>query len=309
MAEISKTQDNIKLWKFTTIIFAVLFVVAIIFSFRGNLTGHVVSGDNAGEKLVSYLNTIADSEVTYVSSKDLGNIYEITVKYKGEDIPVYATKDGKYFVQAIKEIPTAKAGTATGNVVANTATEVPKTSKPVVELFVMTYCPYGTQAEKGILETIKTLGDKIDFKIRFVHYFMHGDQEEQETYTQVCIREEQSSKFNDYLTCFLEDGNSTRCLAKTGIDISKLNSCKTNKAKSYYAIDSQLSQQYGVQGSPTLIINGVEASSGRSPAAFLSTICSAFSSKPQECSVSLSSTTPNPGFGYNAGSSSSGSCG
>ena len=80
---------------------------------------------------------------------------------------------------------------------------------------------------------------------------MHGDKEEAETYNQVCIREEQSAKYLDYLTCFLEDGNSARCLTKAGVDQTKLNVClSTNKSKEYYAQDSALSQEYGVQGSP-----------------------------------------------------------
>ncbi|MEM3405366.1 MAG: thioredoxin domain-containing protein [Candidatus Pacearchaeota archaeon] len=299
-------KNQINVWKVLTIVFAILFLIAIIFAFKGNITGNVISEEKASEKLLNYLNSLTGGGVSYVSYEDLGNVYEITVKYQGQEIPVYITKDGKYIIQGISEIQ--EPNTITGNVVQEQQ-EVPKSDKPKVELFVMTHCPYGTQAEKGILETIKTLENKIDFKIRFVHYFMHGDKEEDETYTQVCIREEQSSKFNDYLACFLEDGNSSRCLNKVNIDKTKLDSCKANKAKSYYAIDSQSSKQYGVQGSPTLIINGVEVSSGRSPAAYLSTICSAFNNKPNECSLSLSTTTPSPGFGYNAGSSSSGSCG
>ncbi len=44
----------------------------------------------------------------------------------------------------------------------------------------MSYCPYGTQAEKGILPVVALLGDKIDFKLRTVHYVLHGDKEDLE---------------------------------------------------------------------------------------------------------------------------------
>ena len=40
--------------------------------------------------------------------------------------------------------------------------------KPDVELFVMSYCPYGVQAEQELLPFLETYGDTIDFKLRFI---------------------------------------------------------------------------------------------------------------------------------------------
>ena len=143
------------------------------------------------------------------------------------------------------------------------------------------------------------LGDKIDSSIKFVHYFLH-EPEEAETPLQVCIREEQSDKFLDYLKCFLEDGDAEKCLIEANIDKTKLDLCIAGKADDYYAADSELSEGYGVRGSPTLVINGVIADSGRSPAAYLGTICSAFNNAPEECEEELSDVTPSAGFGYTA---------
>jgi hypothetical protein len=118
-------------------------------------------------------------------------------------------------------------------------------------------------------------------------------------------------------------------LTSSGINQAQLNTCiasattqfnitktadATIAAGSYppFNIDKTLNQQYGVQGSPTLIINGVEASSGRDSQSYLNTICSAFNTKPSECSQTLSSTTPDPGFGSTTssttGAATSGSC-
>jgi len=41
----------------------------------------------------------------------------------------------------------------------------------------MSYCPYGTQIEKGILPVINALGNKIKFSLKFVDYAMHGKKE------------------------------------------------------------------------------------------------------------------------------------
>jgi len=112
----------------------------------------------------------------------------------------------------------------------------------------------------------------------------------------------------DYLACFLEDGDSARCVKKIGVDQKKLSSCLANDykiAKEYYQVDSTLSEEYGVQGSPTLVVNGKIAESGRSASAFLDVFCQAFNDVPSECSTKLSSENPSPGFG--SGSSSSGS--
>ena len=290
-------------WIVSTIILGILFLIMLYFN--SGASGSVISKDKASDSLVGYLNSLTGGGVSYVSSKDLGSLYEVKVSYQNQEIPVYTSKDGKYFIQGITPL--------TAQVVSNspevfTPEEIPKSDKPKVELFIMTHCPYGTQAEKGLIPVLKLLNNKIDGKIRFVHYFMHGEQEEKETYNQVCIREEQSAKYLAYLECFLEDGNSSRCVIKTGIDKTKLNTCLNTKAKEYYEEDSKLSSSYGVQGSPTLIVNGIESSSGRSSSAFLTTTCSAFNSVPGECNNQVSSENPSTGFGYsNTGSAASAS--
>lgn len=297
-------------WIISTIVLGLFVIITLFFLFKGGITGNVISEKDIGTNALTFFNTQLSQTPGTLDSVNLKNgIYEVNINSGGNVFPVYFTKDGSFIVQGNGLIP------ITGNAIDNTQTqeqptqkEIPKSDKPVVELFIMTHCPYGTQAEKGIIPVIKALGNKIDAKIEFVHYFMHGDKEEQETYRQLCIRETQSSKFISYLECFLEDSNAQRCLTKLGINVD---SCILGKAKDYYAADSALSQQYGVQGSPTLIINGVEAQSARDPASLLDTICSAFNTAPAECSQQLSTATPDPGFGVTSSGNAadSASCG
>ena len=307
---LSKVRANP--WIAATIFLAVVLVVFILFKGNGS-TGNVVSSDIAAEKLLSFIEAQGQS-AEIVSSEADGGLYKVIINYNGQEMPVLVTMDGGYIVtSAIPLNATASnAGTEVQDEEEQAPAEVPKSDKPNVELFVMTYCPYGTQAEKGLIPAIKALGSKIDAKIRFVHYFMHGDEEENETYNQVCIREEQPTKYISYLECFLEDSDSETCLTKAGIDKTKLNSCLAGKAKEYYAEDSVLSNQYGVQGSPTLVINGVQSGAGRSPSSYLAGICAAFNNAPStECSKTLSSATPSAGFGYAAsdsGTTGSASC-
>ncbi len=299
---IEKVKANLKKnpWIVVSLVLAIGFVVLLVLVLRGGVTGNVISGEDAGGALVEYLNARTGGGVEYVSFEDLGNIYQVNVKYQDQEIPVYVTKDGDYFVQGAVPMTGDVISPIDSQTQEQAPADVPKSDKPVVELFVMTECPYGTQAEKGMIPAFEALGDKIDGNIKFVHYFMHGDKEEAETYTQICIREEQSSKYMDYLVCYLEDGDSARCVTETGIDKTKLGSCVTSSAKGYYAADSSLSEGYGVQGSPTLVINGVQASSARDSASYLSVICNAFNNAPAECEQALSSAAPSPGFGYSA---------
>jgi hypothetical protein len=199
-----------------------------------------------------------------------------------------------------------------------------KSDKPKVELFVMSHCPYGLQMEKGIIPVAKALGDKIDFKIKFNDYAMHGEKELKEQLSQYCIQKEQSDKYMAYLGCFTKDGDSgiESCLSNAKIDKNKLNGCiaKTDKEfkvlenfnnkagfKGSYAgfeIFKADNEKYNVGGSPTLVINGTQSNSGRDSKSLLKSICSAFNNPPKECSTELSSDSPAPGFGAGAAPSS-----
>ncbi len=313
-------------WIMSTIVLGIFVLIILSTSFSGTATGKVISTSEAGEKFNSFLEMqqVPGADVGEISSVG-NNLYVSNISVQGQTIPLYLTKDGEYLVQGAIPMKDILGETEQETVPKDTnqdSQEVPKSDKPKVELFIMTHCPYGTQAEKGILPVYELLGNKIDSNINFVHYFMHGETEEEETYRQICIREEQSDKYIDYLKCFLDgDGNADAsgyiangndpqtCIENAGIDETSLNECISERAEDYYAEESELSEGYGVQGSPTLVINGKQISSSRSPAAYLETICSAFNDAPELCQEEVSSETPSPGFGWSGtGSSSSAQC-
>jgi hypothetical protein len=301
-------------WILVTIVLGILVILLVL---QSMYSGKVVSEKKAGDSIVGFLNKQTSGGVEFVSSKDLGSVYEITVSYKEQEIPVYVTKDGKYYVQGIVPIEDNSTSDNT-NTNTETPVDLPKTDKPVVELFVMSYCPYGTQAEKGIIPAIEALGDKIDFKLRFVYYAMHPTQGEvEENLRQYCIQKEQPTKLLPYLKCFLKAGANETCMTEVKIDKTKLSACmkatdtqfdisknKNDKSSwlsgSYplFNIDKTLNEKYDVAGSPTLVINGVQASSARDPESFLTTICGAFNTAPSVCDTQLTATAYGAGFGY-----------
>jgi protein-disulfide isomerase len=284
-------------WIISTIVLAVILLFVL---FGGVMTGNVISEGDAGEKIVEFANSQTGGGVELVEVNEKFGLYEVVVSYQGQDLPLYVTRDGETLIQGVLPLNPEEPETPE----APQTPDVPKSDKPTAELFIMTHCPYGTQAEKGFIPMVKALGDSIDAKIRFVHYFMHAP-EETETPIHVCIREEQPDLWLDYLECFLEDGDSSRCLTEVRIDEEAMNACiDSGKADTYYEFDSGLSEGYGVRGSPTLVVNGQAVSSGRSPDAFLQTVCSAFNTAPDACSsLELSSESPSPGFGYSAAGS------
>ncbi len=286
-------------WILSTLIFGIVAIILLIGAFGGP-TGQV-SKDIAGNEFVEFINSKGTAEVELISSEDQGsNLYKLIVSSQGQEVPVYITKDGKYYVPTIYPIVDEVASSSSSS---SSTTEISKSDNPKIELFVMTHCPYGTQAEKGFIPFMEAVGDSIDAKIRFVHYYMHKgeNQEPEETPRQVCIREEQSDKYLTYLRYFLEEGNYEYALSKAGIDVGAMNECiSSGRADEYYAEDAALSEEYGVQGSPTLVVDGKIVSSGRSAAAYLTTACQAFNDAPSVCSEELDSATPTPMWGWDA---------
>ncbi len=306
---------------------AVLAVLVIGFFAISNIK---ITGKTVAENFVNHINSISDSEVKLIDFSKYGNtgLYLVLIEYKGQEIPFYVTKDGSYYTTSLSLIEKQEEPEPPQN-----SQNIPKSDKPLVELFVMSYCPYGTQAEKGIIPAIEALGDSIDFKLRFVYYAMHpssGEVEEQ--LKQYCIQKQYPEKFIDYLKYFLDNGDSEACLANVGISESDISDCISETDQNFeisknlndqslwlngryplFNIDAALNEKYGIQGSPTLIINGVKVSpSSRSPAAYLEVICQAFSDGniPDACNLKLSEEIYSPGFGYSiSDSDTSAQCG
>ncbi|MFZ2192744.1 MAG: DsbA family protein [Candidatus Moraniibacteriota bacterium] len=261
---------------------------------------------------------------------------------KQQEYTSYLSLDGKKFipdgkggVMDIAQVIEEKAKNSEGDVAANSEpqAEIPKTDKPVVELFIMSYCPYGTQIQKGIIPVVETLGAKMNYSMKFVSYAMHEKVELDENLKQYCIGKNEPAKLSAYLKCFLKDSKQAEaCVKSAGVNAVKLTSCvsatdKQFKVSEKYAdkstwsggqfptfdVNKEDNVKYGVQGSPTLIVNGVEVKgAGRDSASLLKTICSAFKTEPKECSTSLSATAPAPGFGEGTavnGASADAACG
>lgn len=320
-------------------------VSAVIYFLPGKINlGGAISSDAAAQKAIDYINENMLSEGVVAEYKDVkeeNGLYAFKLAIQGQEYGAYVTKDGALLFaegvpQAIildKELEEAKA-----------AADIEKSDQPEVKLFVMSYCPYGLQAQKMFLPVYDLLKDKANMEINFVNYAMHGKIEIDENLRQHCIQKEQKDKLADYLKCFTVDtqysacttGNCVadfgKCLKEAAIDQAKLSACvaaadkEFNITKDYndestwnngvypkFAVDDELNALYGVQGSPTIIINGKDASqavSVRSPEKFKQIVCAAFNDQPEECDTVLSEESATPSFGAqtSASGSAAGSC-
>ena len=287
--------------------------------------------DQAKERAEKFINTALmrpGSQATIKEIELIDGFYKLKVDVgSGDPVDSYLSRDGKlFFPQAmdIDEITQQLSGSSEAESAA--ANVEKKSDKPVVELFVMSYCPYGLQMERGILPVVEKLGDKIDFKIKFCDYAMHDKPEIDENLAQYCIQKEQNDKFTAYLSCFINSGKASDCYKEAKINETSLQSCisaadkQFNITASYnnkdawngqfppFDVDKADNTKYNVQGSPTLIINDQEISVNRDSASLLKTICSAFNNSPEECSAQLSSDSPAAGFTSENNGTAAGSC-
>ncbi len=200
-----------------------------------------------------------------------------------------------------------------------------KVAKPKAELYVMSYCPYGLQAQKWFLEAMLKLDKVADMEVKFVNYLMHGAKEWEENIAQYCIQKENKAQYKEYLKCFLREGKADECLAETKVDMKKLASCKaeTKKAINYdenmlkgldnplFTLHDKENKEYGVSWSPTFVLNGIKVPSGRSAKAYANLICDSFENKPTICEEEFSDVTYDPSFGWTTGNGQavSGACG
>lgn len=300
------------------IVFASMFILLILGSYAYSFQKKTMQKDEVAikentEKFIkeNLVPPGTDLKITDFIKED--GLYKLTISTGGQNIPAYLTEDGKKFFPQVIDLDKKSDVAATSGGTQAIAEASVKKDVPEVELFVMSYCPYGVQAEKGILPVVQKLGSKINFSVKFVDYTLHGKKEFDENLNQYCIEKEEPNKYNDYLACFAQEGDSAKCGTTAKINNAKIAPCISATDKQFkltenfsasgqspFNIQKDLNDKYGVKGSPTLVVNGQALDAGRDSASLLKTICSGFANQPEECKASLPSDTPTPGFGAGA---------
>jgi len=316
----------------SVVIAGLLVAGALVYINQGKALEKVSKGltpQQAAEKAIDYINQNLLQQgqtASLVNVTEEDGVYKFHLKIGESEYDSYVTKDVKLLFTGGIDMGQTSTSTQGGG---ETAGEVPKKDTPDVKLFVMSYCPYGLQAQKMFLPVYDLLKDKAEMGVYFVNYIMHEKKEIDENLRQYCIQKEQKEKYYNYLSCFVKAGEFEKCLSEAKIDGDKMNTCISQTDQKFkitqmyndkstwlngsfpkFDVYADLCEKYGVQGSPTIVINDkVVEISTRSPENFKNIICQAFNSPPAECSQTLSNTAFSPGFGLETGSSSGGGCG
>jgi glutaredoxin len=292
------------------IIAVIISLVAVILATSTPVVSSAMPPQDCGRAVISYLNANlvqAGSTAELVSLAEKNGVYEIMTLYQGRNIPLYATRDcSLLFTNSFDLKATPATPTPT------TTPEPVKSSRPAVELFVMAFCPYGVQAETAMDPVVGLLGGKANISVRYIASVggttvdsvssLHGPVEAKEDLRQLCIAKYYPSQLWQYLmdfnaNCYSLYQDATRldaCRANTtgklGMDTSKIETCASgSEGLALLEADEAITGQYGVTGSPTLIINGQVYSGDRTPEAYKQAICSRFGTPPAECGTTLSS--------------------
>lgn len=238
-------------------------------------------------------------------------------------VTFYATNDGStilvggeaYMTNQTVPKPTTPATTPTTQP-AQQAAAPTKSATPNAEVFVMAHCPYGVQFLKAYAPVMELLGNYANISVGFVDYSMHGPTEIVDNNVMHCVQANKSYNFTAYLRCYVVDENSSRCLAATGISPAAISACTSALDQEYsitalednqsdwlngqfppYNVDEVQNQEYGVQGSPTFVLDGVQANPDRTAESIKEAICAAFTNPPAACNTSLSTVAEQPGPG------------
>lgn len=309
-----------------------------------------LTSQEVAKKAIDYVNNVVlkgQSTVTMISFTDQDGFVKITMKLNTNQFDGYATKDGKYFFPEAfimdKSTDTTVKNTATqDNKNYLTCDKLPKSTAPVLEAYIVSRCPFGLQMQRMAADAIAKNPSVAQYlKMRYMGsvsnnqiYSMHDNDESgkqipngkegMENLRQICIREEQATKYWPYVSCQMKAGDTAGCEKSTGIDSAKLSSCISDTARgmAYAKADFALSDKYGVTGSPTLILNGQTVEeftadnkpifgSARSSDELREIVCCSSSTQPGFCSAKFSTTSAATSFSqtYAAAATSAGNSG
>ncbi|MBS3141368.1 hypothetical protein J4405_04460 [Candidatus Woesearchaeota archaeon] len=301
-----------KYWMFASVGLAFILVISLFTSGLGlsNVTGNAVKSDDikvSVSNLLAEMPSITSAVVTDV--KEQNGLYLVTATINSQPAEIYVSKDGTLLFPSaipIAETLTSLATQDTTN--QDTTPEVlPKADKPKVDLYVMSFCPYGNQAEDTMLPVYNMLKDKVEWNMHYIVNVdgttvnsLHGQLEVDQNEREACVLNDYGLdtwwKFATYVNknCG-RDGSCWKVGATTlGLDSAKIESCVASKGLEYMKANEQASVEAGAQGSPTMLINGVETTVvyqyGDSEA-YKQVICSAFNNAPSECTQVLTTAT------------------
>ncbi|MFA6437016.1 MAG: hypothetical protein WC242_02805 [Candidatus Paceibacterota bacterium] len=253
---------------------------ALAYQNFGNPGGsNALSKEAVSKKIVEVIGKeVGDPSKVSVDKIELsGSLYKVSLNVLGQSYESYATLDGNYLFPQKVDLNPAK------------PKEISKTERPNVKLFVMSYCPYGNQAEDAIIPVVNLLKNTTDIELHYVIYSnyssgypdfcidkenkycsMHGTQEVNQDVRELCVQKYQKEKLWSFVgemnansTAQDSDSKWEAIAKKLGIDVAKIKTCQKNEATALLDQEVVLtSKDYQVQDSTSHQGNATEKISG-----------------------------------------------
>jgi hypothetical protein len=307
------------------VIILILAVIAILLATGSTGSGSpggadTVPANECGATVMKYANAnliSKDSPATLTSVNDRYGMYYIEAQNSARSFGFYASKDCILLFINPYKLNADYTQVATSPKPTTSPTPIPlpvKSARPSVELFVMSYCPFGVQAETAMAPVIDLLGKKADIRVRYIVTVngntvdsiksLHGLVEAKEDLRQLCIAKYYPESLWPYLSDYnkncqttLKDAASAaacgaNATAKLGIDNQKIEACASgSEGIGLLKADEAITTSLRITGSPTLMMNGQKYAGQRTADAYLQGICDRFEAPPAECGTNLSAQT------------------
>jgi len=158
-----------------------------------------------------------------------------------------------------------------------------------VDLYVMSQCPYGVQAEAAFEEVVEKLGADVDLRLEYIGKTgpsgeltsMHGPKEVFGNLLQVCAMKH-TSKWFEFVKCQNKDWKNIdvgweACAKAVGASAEKIGTCaKGAEGKELLGASFKKADSLGIGGSPTIHIAGKDYQGSRRPRDIMRAICAAY---------------------------------
>ena len=157
--------------------------------------------------------------------------------------------------------------------VTRTGVHTDKTAKPgVLEIFVMSQCPYGAMAENLVITAQKEgkMPKDKTVQLRYIVTYnaqtgdfqsLHGSAEWEENVRQLLIAKYYPEKFWKYLEIRNKDYRSSRwdkAMEEAGINVNKIMKKFDTEGKELLKAEAAYGDEYGINASPTFLWEGKE---------------------------------------------------
>ncbi len=187
-----------------------------------------------------------------------------------------------------------------------------KEAKNLLEVYVMSQCPFGLKALNAMKEVLEAFGNKIDFKIHYIadekapgqFNSLHGQGEVDEDIRELCAAKyfPKDYKYMEYILCRNEDIKAAdwqKC-AKGGIDAKVIDKCASgDEGKKLLADDLKAAKDLGIGASPTWLANNKYQFSGIAPEQIKQNFCS-YNKDAKGCDKTLTNDVKGPQGGCGA---------